>query len=292
MRVDDPLREARRPGRVVELCRVVSRGVGANEIRRSRRQGFGLEHERVRRPRSVEARRVAGVGDEQLRARVREPMLDPIVAVQHGHREQDRAELPDSEEDRSRLGRRRQNDRDPVALRDTPCGERVRRLVRQVLQLAPLELSGRAVEALPNHRRLVTWVLVADVGRDVVPRRHLPAMACADLVVARRAHRYPSSLAMSWRLARLGRVPCGFARPQSPSTRLRPPLGCVESVLRSDTIPAKLDAMPPSYFVRSVFTRRRSLSAPFRSRCRSFCSRASRSKATRHLFISRAPRPG
>ena len=44
-------------------------------------------------------------------------MLDPVVAVEHRHREQDRAELPDAEEDRRRLGRRGEHHRDTVAAR-------------------------------------------------------------------------------------------------------------------------------------------------------------------------------
>src|SRR3954454_6578818 len=115
-------------------------------------------------------------------------MLYALVAVEHGHGEQDRAELPDTEEDRGGLGRRRQHHRDAVAPRHAAGGERLRGLVREVLQLAPIELARRAVEALPDHRRLVARMLVADVRGDVVALRHVPAMGRAELLIARPAH--------------------------------------------------------------------------------------------------------
>ena len=134
---------------------------------------------------AVEPRRVVGIGDEQPGVGVGEAVPDPVVAVEHRHREQDRAELPDAEEDRRGLGRRRQDDRDAVAARDAPRREHVGRLVREILQLAPVELADGAVEALPDHRPLVARVLVADVGGDVVALGHLPAVRGAQLVVAR-----------------------------------------------------------------------------------------------------------
>ena len=131
--VHDPLREPRRAGCVVELRRVIGGGIGAHEIPRGSRQCVGVEHQDVRRPRAVKALRIVGVGDEQLRSRVREAMLDSIVAVQHGHGEQDRAELPDSEENGSGLGGGRQDDGNSVALRNAVRGECVRGLVRKIL---------------------------------------------------------------------------------------------------------------------------------------------------------------
>ena len=188
VRVDDPLREPGRAGRVVELGRVVGRGVDADVLCRGAEQRLIVEHERVRRPGPVEAGGVRGVGDEEPGARVREPVLDPVVAVEDGHRQQDRAELPGAEEDRGRLGRRRQHDGDPVTALDAAGGERVGRPVRQILQLSPRQLAGGAVVALPDHRRLVARVLVADVGGDVVALRHHPAVGGADLLVARAGH--------------------------------------------------------------------------------------------------------
>ena len=184
VRVHDPLCEPGRARRVVELGWIVRRRVLTDEVGRRRRQRLLVDHERVRRPRPVEARRILGIGHEDACLRVREPVLDPVVAVEHRHREQDRAELPDTEEDRRRLRRRRQHDRHPVATGHTPRGERVRRLVRQILQLTPIELADRAVKALPHHRRLVSRVLVADVGGNVVALRHDPAVGGTHLVVA------------------------------------------------------------------------------------------------------------
>ena len=103
-------------------------------------------------------------------------MLDPVIAVEHRHREQDRAELPDTEEDGRRLGSRRQDDRDTVSPRDAARRERVGRLIGEILKLAPVELPHRAVEALPDHRLLVARMLVADVGGDVVAGRHVPSV--------------------------------------------------------------------------------------------------------------------
>src|SRR3954464_7482074 len=120
-------------------------------------------------------------------------MLYALVAVEHGHGEQDCAELPDAEEDRGRLRRRRQHHRNAVAPGHAARGERLRGLVREVLQLAPVELARRAVEALPDHRRLVARMLVADVRGDAVALRHVPAMVRAELLVARPAHGTPRS---------------------------------------------------------------------------------------------------
>jgi hypothetical protein len=110
-------------------------------------------------------------------------MANRIVAVEHRHRKQDRAELPDAEEDRRGLGRRRQHDGHAVAALDPKLTEQVGRLVREVLELSPGQLAVGAVEALPHHRELVARVLVTHVGGDVVARRHVPAMLCANLLV-------------------------------------------------------------------------------------------------------------
>ena len=90
-------------------------------------------------------------------------MANRVVAVEHRHREQHRAQLPDAEEDRRGLRRRRQHDRNAIAALDAELAEQVRRLVRKVLELAPRQLPMGAVEALPHHRELVARVLVADV---------------------------------------------------------------------------------------------------------------------------------
>ena len=124
-------------------------------------------------------------------------MFNSIVAVQHGHREQDRAELPDSEKGCGGLRRRWQDDRDPVALRDPARGgvcaawfARSCSSPHPSSRVEPSKLSQIIAG-------LLRGVLVADVGGDVVPRRHLPAMFCTDLVVAHMAHRYSLSLATS-----------------------------------------------------------------------------------------------
>ena len=144
-----------------------------------------VEHEDLRRPRAVEPRRILGIGDEQPGARSR----------RGGARSRRRRRAPTSRAGSRRASRRRrrsppsrgsagQDDRDAVSPRHAPRRERVSRLVGEVLQLAPVELAHGAVEALPDHRSLVARMPVADVGGDVVPRRHLPAMGRAQLVVA------------------------------------------------------------------------------------------------------------
>ena len=187
MRVDDALRQARRPRRVVELRRIVGRGVGADEVGRGAGERVRLEDEHVRRPRTVEPRRVRGIGDEQLAPGVREAVPDAVVAVEHRHREQDRAELPDAEEDRGRLRGGGQHDGDAVAPPDPARCQRVRRLVREILELAPVELA-----VAPSKLSQIIAGLSAGACRrrpgDVVPRRHLPTMGGAHLVVPRTAH--------------------------------------------------------------------------------------------------------
>src|SRR5689334_21588645 len=72
---------------------------------------------------------------------------------------------------------------DAVAALHYVLGEPVSRLGGEVLHLAPCQLARRAVVALPDHRGLVTRVLVADVGRDVVALGHVPLVLGTELVV-------------------------------------------------------------------------------------------------------------
>src|SRR4051794_6368307 len=76
MSVHHAFREARGARGVVELRGVVSSSVFENGLHRRFVQGLGIENVW-----SVEARRVCCVGDEQLRARVRKTMSDPVVPV-------------------------------------------------------------------------------------------------------------------------------------------------------------------------------------------------------------------
>src|SRR5207245_842729 len=64
----------------------------------------------------------------------------------------------------------------------------MRRLIREILELSPDQLAIRAVEALPDHRRLVARMLIADVRDDVVAVGHLPPMARAGCLVPRPRH--------------------------------------------------------------------------------------------------------
>ena len=117
VRVDDALGQ---PGRAATCSRAApGRRRACPRARRRRRR---LEAARRRapgpaRPAPASTRSaLAGVGDQHLRLRVADPVADAVVAVEHRHREQDRAALPRAEERRRGLGRRRQQHRHPVAL--------------------------------------------------------------------------------------------------------------------------------------------------------------------------------
>jgi hypothetical protein len=56
-------------------------------------------------------------------------MRDAVIAIEHRHRQQDRAALPGAEEDRRGLRRGRQDDGNPLTRIDAVLAEDVRRLV-------------------------------------------------------------------------------------------------------------------------------------------------------------------
>jgi hypothetical protein len=193
--VHDALRHSGRARRVVELGRILGRRVGGLEVGRQPGQRVGAEDEDlVLDPGRVEARRVGLVGDEHLRLRVGQAVADAVIAIEHRHRQQDRPDLPGGEEDGGRLGRGREDDGDAVAALHAVLHQPVRGLVGKVLQLAPAQLAGRAVVALPDHRRLVARVLVAHVGGDVVALGHAPFVLGARLLVRGRGARCHGSL--------------------------------------------------------------------------------------------------
>ncbi len=223
-------------GGVIELRRVVGGGVLADVVGGVAVEQALVEDEQLVDQRGVEAAGVRRVGDQHLRGRVGEPVADPVVAVEHRHREQDPAELPGAEEDRRGLGRGGEDHRDPVALADPVLAQHVGRLVGEVLELAPVELAGGAVVALPDHRRLVARVLVADVGGDVVALGHAPLVLGARLLVGldrgsarRRRHRLSScsgGLARHYPRSRpiaLRRRTGGARRRRAPRSRPRRP---------------------------------------------------------------------
>ena len=183
MRVEDALGQPGRAGRVVELGGVLGeRVLGLERVVALRREVLDQQH--VLDERRVDALGVRPVGDQQLGAGVRDPVADPLVAVEHRHREQDRAALERGEERRRRLGRRREQHRDAVALLDAVRAQHVREAVRRGLQLAPPDLAHGAAEVLVDHRELVRRMLVAHVGGDVVVLGHLPAVLGEGFLVA------------------------------------------------------------------------------------------------------------
>jgi hypothetical protein len=183
VRVEDALGEAGRARRVVELGGVVGCRVHALELGRALLERRAIEHEHLAHRRAVKAPGVVGVGDEQLGLRVAQPVRDALVPVQHGHREEDRPELPDGEEHRRRLRRGRQHHRDPVAPLHPVPAQDVREAIRQLLQLAPAHLSLVAEVVRPHHRELLGRVLVAHVVRDVVAIGDVPAVVGYGLLV-------------------------------------------------------------------------------------------------------------
>ena len=197
VRVDDALGQPGRARRVVELRRVLGERVHGLEGRVAGGQQLVVEHEDVLDQRRVDAVLVGRVGHEHLGLRVADAVADAVVAVEHRHREQDRARLVGAEERGRGLGRRRQQHRHPVALLHPVRAQHVGEAVGELLQLAPLDLADGAVEVLVDHRELVGRVLVADVLRDVVALRDAPLVARHGLFVGRdrrRAHGSSSRL--------------------------------------------------------------------------------------------------
>ena len=174
--VQDALRQARGAGGVVQLRGVVGGGVDDVERRVAGRQQVGVEDQHLV---GVHAAGVGGVGDQHLRLGVVDPVADPVVAVQHRHREQDRPRLPRAEERGRRLRRRREQHRDAVAALDPVRAQDVGEAVRPLLQLAPGHLADVALVVLVDHRELVRRMLVAAVDGDVVALRDAP-LVCGD----------------------------------------------------------------------------------------------------------------
>ena len=179
----DALRQPRRAGGVVELRGIVGSRIERLEAIALPRQGSCVEHEHPRLAAALEARRVVGVRDEQLGLGVAQAVRDALVSVQHGHRQQDRAELPRAEEHGRRLRCGRQHDSDAVAPLDAHGTKQVGRPVGELLQLAPGALAHGAVVAFVDHRQRVRRSPVADVGSDVVALRDLPAVLAAQLLM-------------------------------------------------------------------------------------------------------------
>ncbi len=185
--VEDALRQSRGARGVVELGGIVGRGVGELVFGRGivhRRLEVVPHHEHPLGQPLGDAVSVRNVGDHEPRARVAQAVLDALVPVEHRHREQDRAALVGAEEDRRRLGERRQERGHAVAALHPHRLQHVRKPVRELLELAEAHAPLVPLPVLPDHRQPVGVVLVAHVAGDVVALRHLPAVRGAHLVVA------------------------------------------------------------------------------------------------------------
>ena len=153
VRVQDALGEPGGAGGVVELGRVVGGGVDGLEVRRGAGEQVVVEHDHVLDEVAVDPVGVLGVGDEHLRLRVRDPVADALVAVQHRHREQDRPRLPGAEEHGGRLGRRRQQHRDAVPALDAVVAQHVRALAPRGPAARPSSPSARCRASPPRPSR-------------------------------------------------------------------------------------------------------------------------------------------
>ena len=89
------------------------------------------------------------------------------------------------------LGPLRQRDPDPVAAPDSERGERVREPIRVVGQLAEADAPRDLATVGDEDRDGVARLPLADVDADVHRRRHAPAEAGVELLVAQ-AHRRSS----------------------------------------------------------------------------------------------------
>ena len=198
--------------------------------------------------RRVDAVPVGRVGDEHLGLRVGDAVADAVVAVEDRHREQDRARLVGAEERGGRLGRRRQQHRDAVALLDAVRAQHVGEAVGELLQLAPLDLADVAVEVLVDHRELVGRVLVAHVLRrccsapgPATRGRRRPLRS--DLLAVDMPEVYPC------RPPDAALLRCGRARASRASARPSSPRRCAALALRLRVAAAFLAA---SLRLRSV----------------------------------------
>ena len=155
--VQDALGQAGGAGGVVELGRVVGGGVGdlvgvRGRLHRLEQVDVAvlalaavrvLDHEHLLDHAVGDAVAVGRVGDQRLGARVAQPVLDALVAVEHRHRQQDRAALVGAEEHGGGLGQRRQQRGHAILALDAVGLERAREAVRQVLQLAEAPRGAR-----------------------------------------------------------------------------------------------------------------------------------------------------
>ncbi len=283
MGVEDALGEPGGPRRVVELRRVVGGGVHGVEVIVGVGQEALVEHQHLIDQIARHPVRLVGRADDQLRPGVLDSMADPLVAIEHRHREQDRAQLPGAEEDRRRLRRRRGDHRNPVAALHAVSSQHVCGPGGERLQLAPAHPALVAAEVLPDHRRLVAGMLVADVGGDVVAVGDAPAVRGTRVLIGAeprlrlgRRHRLSSVLIRS----RL----CIVSYPDGTPCKL--PSSGSTGDMRSAEAPSPPDSLPPiiglpgrvAQWESARFTRERSLvrnqPRPFRARLPSVQQRA------------------
>jgi hypothetical protein len=133
------------------------------------------------------ARRRPLVDDRHLGFAVVQPVLQRLAAEEHRQRHRDRAQAVDRDVRDGRLEALRHHDGHAVAACHAEPRQRVRQPVGGLVQLAVAVVGAAAVLVLPGdgHRlgRAPRPARAADLG-DVEARRHLPAQAGVDAVVA------------------------------------------------------------------------------------------------------------
>ena len=133
------------------------------------------------------------VGEHDRRIRVAEPHRHRVRAEARRQGNSDRAQLVDRDVRDRRLGPLRQRDPDAIALADTASPQRVREPVRVVRELAERDAPGDLAPVRDHDRDRVARVALADVDAQVDLRRHLPAEAPVQLLVAQAQRRSSSA---------------------------------------------------------------------------------------------------
>jgi hypothetical protein len=132
---------------------------------------------------------VGQIGNDDADADMIEPVGDGVGGKQRRHRHRHEAGFParDMGDGSPRILAEQQHD--SVALDEAASDQEVCQLIGPALHVAKRHLPHAAVGPLADQRDLarVGRMAVADIRRDVVPRRNVPAERCVKLFVARQS---------------------------------------------------------------------------------------------------------
>ncbi len=138
-----------------------------------------------------------GIGDQDLRAGILQPVGQRFGAEQQRERQRNRAKLVDRDMRDHRFRRLRQQDRHPVAATDTVRPQRVGKLVRQLHEGAKRHRLDTAVAVdMDNGRamRVAYRPAIADIDTDIVTSGDLPAKLAIEPVVVLDQWKHPAAL--------------------------------------------------------------------------------------------------